>query len=139
VVDFASLYNKYRQPSAEDQPKPGEDQPKPGAEPLFPWKYYSAKLIEALEGMKARSPKDPQVVGAVDQSLKVLSKIEKASAVAPNPFDELQPWLLANPPAGKSLYKGDESAAVTFKPAFRKDDEKPEDKKPDKPEEKKDK
>ena len=115
VVDFGARYIQAKQLGAEDA--------------ALPWKVEASRLIEGLELMKAQSQKNAHVARVVDESLKLLTKIEKA--LQPNPSD-LEQVLQTEASPSQQLYKGDANTVV--KPANRKDAAEPV-----KPEEKKDK
>jgi hypothetical protein len=127
VVDFLGEYARAKQLAKETQPQ-------------VPWMLYAARLIEALEAMKAQHAKDAQVGKAVDICLKALAKVE-TGGVSTNPA-VVEADLDAVEWKGKRLFNSDEG--TTIKPADRTDADappaKPEEKKePGKPEEKKDK
>ncbi len=86
----------------------------------MPWKVDASRLIEALEQMKAQT-KNAHVGKAVDESVKLLSNIEKG--LPGTPFD-LEQAMQAEPSPSHELYKSDPASVV--KPANRKDAAAPE-------------
>ena len=90
------------------------------ADPSIPWKVDAARLIDALEQMKAQT-KDAHVAKVVDETVKLLANIEKG---LPAPPFALEQALQATPSPSPELYKGD--AASVVKPASRKDAAAPE-------------
>jgi hypothetical protein len=82
-----------------------------------PWKRHAARLMEALDGMKAEtaSSKDAKYIAAVHaKCMPVLSEIErskdgKADADAAG---NLGQWLTDNPPPSNTLYKGDADSSI---------------------------
>ncbi len=114
VVDFVRTYE--------------EEKRTPDKPPTQAWKVEASRLIEALELMKAQT-KNAHVAFVVDESLKLLTMIEKALP-APNATD-LEQKLKGEAAPSKSLYQSIPGSTVTFggKPPAP----------PDKPEEKKDK
>ena len=117
VADFVAQFGQEKL----DDPNGPESQP---------WRVDASRLIEALELMKAQSPKDAHVARVADLCTDLLKKVEK-NLKDTSPFD-LEQALQAEASPGQSLYKGD--ADATVKPANRKDADAP-----PKPDEKKDK
>jgi hypothetical protein len=84
-----------------------------------PWQVDASRQIEALEQMKTQS-KNAYVGKVVDETVKLLTNVEKGVAAAP--FDLEQ--ALREPSPSQELYKGD--AASVIKPAKRKEAPAPE-------------
>ena len=106
AADFTAHYAQSKQGSITDA--------------SVPWKVDAARLNEALEQMKAQA-KNAYVTKVVDETVKLLTNIEKA--VATNPFD-LEQALRKEAAPSQELYKGD--AAAVVKPAKQKDAAPPE-------------
>ncbi len=83
----------------------------PGAPPTLAWKIEASRLTEALELMKAQS-KNAHVALVVDETLKALTAIERASS-QPNVTD-LENKLKTEGAPSKELYKGVPDSTVTF-------------------------
>jgi hypothetical protein len=77
----------------------------------LPWKVFSARMIEALEGMKA-TWKNAYVTEIVNESLKLLARLEGGNIADPVPLANLVREKL---PASGQLYKDVKDSAV--KPA----------------------
>jgi hypothetical protein len=90
----------------------------PAAQRKRPWKIDAARLLEALDVMKAQS-KNEYVNKAAAQMAAVLSKIELGQQARPQ---DLTDWLAGNPPASKELFKDLPDSAV--KPAAEAEEEK---------------
>jgi hypothetical protein len=73
-----------------------------------PWKVDAARLIEAVEGLKA-NVKNTYVQDAAKQCLTPLGLIEKGNQ---GKTAELGDWLAANPSPAKSVFKGADDTAV---------------------------
>ena len=116
VADFLAQFGQEKQ----DDPNGVETQP---------WRVDASRLIEALEVMKAQSPKDAHVARVADLCMELLKKVEK-NARDTSPFD-LEQALRGEASPGQSLFKG--AADATAKPPERKDADAP------KPDDKKDK
>jgi hypothetical protein len=101
AADFTAHYAQAKQGSLTDA--------------SIPWKVDASRLNEALELMKAQS-KNAYVGKVVDETVKLLTSIEKAAAA--NPFD-LEQALRGEAAPSQELYKGD--AATVVKPAKPKD------------------
>jgi hypothetical protein len=84
---------------------------KKGLERGRPWKVEAARLIEAIDGLKAAAG-NAYVNDAAKQCRDLLEPIERDKAGQANTLGE---WLEGNPPKSTSLYKGDSS--TTVKPA----------------------
>jgi len=75
---------------------------------LRPWKTESARLIEAIEGMK--EVKDTYTQEVVKQSLAALIPMEAGKTTSGG--NNLRDWLSRNPPLGKSVLRSDPASAV---------------------------
>jgi cytochrome c556 len=91
---------------------PREDRPREQR----PFKIYAARLLEALDAMKAET-KNAYVAASVDQYRKLLAGMEKGEAVRTL---DLTRWLDKNPPPKDTLFQG--VADSTVKPANRRGD-----------------
>ena len=122
-----------------------------GPEPRFPWKYYAARLSDALELMRDDAKGLSDKAGAayvdkmVDQSLRILKDIEVKEQTTGG--GDLKLWLGTNPaphadalqgrgrldrpPAGKGRCPGE--AGEAGKEEKKPGDKKPGEKKPAKP------
>lgn len=89
---------------------PKEDRPRE----LRPFKIYAARLIEALDALKADT-KNAYVASVVDQSRRVLTVMEEGKQVKTG---DLGMWLDRNGPPKDSLFQG--VADSTVKPANRR-------------------
>jgi hypothetical protein len=81
---------------------------KKGLERARPWRVDAARLLEAVDLLKAVGM-NAYVADAIKQCHDVLEEIEKGSAGQANKLGE---WLESNPPKSPSLYKGDKSSTV---------------------------
>jgi hypothetical protein len=79
-----------------------------------PYRIYAARMMEALEAMKAADVKNAYVAKAVDECRKLLVMVEKGEH--PRTL-ELEDWLKNNPPPKQGLFQG--IADSTVKPANR--------------------
>jgi hypothetical protein len=127
VVDFANAYNGVAQKNEERG-----------------WKYYAARLNEALAYLKAdvsKNVKDKQVVQYVSD---VQGKCSEQLRAIENKVQEARPadfedWLGKNPPPHDQAYKGVDDSKITPGGAAEKDEKKDEkDKKDEKKDDKKD-
>jgi hypothetical protein len=99
VVEFGSAANRELANST------------PASQRKRPWKIDAARLLEALDVMKADS-KNEYVNKAAAQMASVLTKIEQGQQARP---ENLTDWLAGNPPPSKELFKDLPDSAV--KPA----------------------
>jgi hypothetical protein len=86
----------------------GNEAEKNRASRLRPWKVDAARLLDALEAMKAEV-KDAYVAKAADESRKVLTEVLKGETASAN---KLSDWLSNNPAPAKQLFKGAADADV---------------------------
>jgi hypothetical protein len=103
---FVEYFGSYY---AEHDPKKAEGEQRP-------FKVYAARLMDALEALKADT-KNAYVAGVVDQSRKVLALMEEGKQVKTG---DLGAWLDRNGPPKDSLFQG--VADSTVKPANRRGD-----------------
>jgi len=93
-----------------------------------PLKIWAARLIDAMEAMKAEATKpntkNDAVVKVVDQCVTVLRGLEDKGTLNPATVTAFDTWLSSNPVAADSLFKGVKDATV--KAANRPEDEPPE-------------
>ena len=80
-----------------------------------PYRIYAARMMEALEAMKAADVKNAYVAKAVDECRKLLAMVEKGEQVVKTL--DLEEWLKNNPPPKQGLFQG--VADSTVKPANR--------------------
>src|SRR5262249_19632043 len=127
VVDFANAYNQVAQKNEERG-----------------WKYYAARLNEALAFLKAdvsKNVKDKQVVQYVSD---VQGKCSEQLRAIENKVQEARPadfeaWLSNNPPQHDQIYKGVDDSKINPGAAGEKDEKKDDkDKKDEKKDDKKD-